>query len=167
MKGITLIGMPASGKSTISQLLAEKLGWPVYDIDKIMEEKKSMPITQIISENGQEYIKKFEAQCVSELDLKNVILSPGGSIIYGKSCHGHMKKWTNIVWLDVPLADIEKRLASDPNNERGIVGLKNGLESLFIARRPAYEKLADLRIDAAGKTSEAVATEILSVAYPS
>lgn len=161
MKGITLIGMPASGKSTIGRLLAKKLDWPMYDIDLVMEEKKSAPIAQILRENGQEFIKKFEAQCVLELELEDAILSPGGSIIYGKECHEHMARHTHIVYLEAPIGLIEERLLSDPENKRGIVGLENGLEKLFLERKPMYEELAQITIQVADKDAESIAREIL------
>ena len=36
---ITLIGMPASGKSTIGKILAKKLGWDFVDLDDLIKDK--------------------------------------------------------------------------------------------------------------------------------
>lgn len=162
MKGITLIGMPTAGKSTVGRLLAEKLNWPIYDIDRVMEEKEGMPIAKVIKQKGRDYVTKLEAESVLELDLKDTILAPGGSIIYGEACHDHIRRHSHVIWLELPLESIQERLANDPDNERGIIGLEdNGLDKLFAERTPKYEVLADIRIKAEGKTPETVAQEIL------
>ena len=38
---ITLVGMPASGKSTIGVLLAKRLGYSFVDVDIVIQEKTS------------------------------------------------------------------------------------------------------------------------------
>ena len=40
MKNIVLIGMPASGKSTIGKLLSQKINYEYYDTDKYLERKE-------------------------------------------------------------------------------------------------------------------------------
>ena len=47
MKNIVLIGMPASGKTTISELLAEKLEMEKYDADIYLEEMEGRLIKDI------------------------------------------------------------------------------------------------------------------------
>ena len=42
MKNIILIGMPASGKSTIGKLLAKRTEYEYYDADKYLERKEKM-----------------------------------------------------------------------------------------------------------------------------
>ena len=45
---IVLVGMPASGKTTIGTLLAEKLdGYSLYDTDSIIEKTQGMTINEI------------------------------------------------------------------------------------------------------------------------
>ena len=42
MKNIVLIGMPASGKSTIGKLLSQKINYEYYDTDKYLERKEKI-----------------------------------------------------------------------------------------------------------------------------
>ena len=41
---IFLVGMMASGKSTIGRRLAERLGWAFYDADREIESRCGVPI---------------------------------------------------------------------------------------------------------------------------
>ena len=163
MKGITLIGMPTAGKTTAGPLIAEALNWPLYDVDSIMVEAKRLPIERILLEYGHDYFRKLEASTVANLQLHDSILVTPGSIVYGIECHQQIKDQTTVVWLDVPLETLHKRIAIRSVEERrGIVGLhEKGLDALHAERQPMYEALADIRIDCEGKTPHEIADEIL------
>lgn len=162
-KGISLIGMPASGKSTIGRELSRTLGMPLLDIDKWMEEHEGMPLKQAIMQRGAAYILALESRCVRELDLHEMIVSTPGSIIYNDVVEP-MRQQTNIVWLNVPYEDIERRLAPDVHNERGIIGLaEKGLRRLYEERLPLYQRWAQYTIDCAGKQQQEITQEIIDL----
>ena len=82
MKNIVLIGMPASGKTTISELLAEKLDMIRYDADVYLEEKEGKLIKEIFSEYGEDHFRDLEEKYTKELsDKENIIISTGGGVI--------------------------------------------------------------------------------------
>jgi len=49
---ITLIGMPAVGKSTVGNLLAQIMNYKFIDSDDIIQEKEQKSLSKIISEVG-------------------------------------------------------------------------------------------------------------------
>ena len=49
---ITLVGMPASGQSTIGVLLAKRRGYSVGDVDLVIQEKTGQLLKEIIAERG-------------------------------------------------------------------------------------------------------------------
>lgn len=142
MKGITLIGMPGVGKSTIGRQLAERLGWRFIDLDLVLEEKTGQKPADFIKEKGEPKFLNLEEKSALELDLADAVLAPGGSIIYCSEAMEKLKKETKIFYLNLPLEKIKERLGSRVE-QRGIIGLaKSGLEELFNQRDFLYRNYA-------------------------
>ena len=59
-KNLILIGMMASGKSTIGRLLAKRLGLKFFDVDFIIEKKLNMKISQIFEKKGEAIFRELE-----------------------------------------------------------------------------------------------------------
>ena len=141
---ITLIGMPTSGKSTIGKILAKKLGREFVDLDDLIKEKTGSSYDEILEQDGEKKLLDLENQLTLELDFgRGLIFSPGGSIIYSPEAMDKIKNESRIIYIDLPLGEIEKRLKERPI-KGGIVGLKEkGLKKLFEERGMVYKKFAD------------------------
>ena len=74
MKNIVLIGMPACGKSTIGYWLSKKIDYPLFDADKYLEEKENRVISDIFSNEGEEYFRELETKYLKELSEKMELL---------------------------------------------------------------------------------------------
>ena len=142
---ITLIGMPASGKSTIGVLLAKRLGYSFVDVDIVIQEETGKLLKEIIEEQGTEGFLKVE-EINSRLDVTRSVIAPGGSVIYGPAAMEHLKKISTVVYLKLDYPELEQRLGD--LKDRG-VALKNGmtLMDLYRERVPLYEKYADITVD--------------------
>ena len=87
---ITLVGMPASGKSTIGVLLAKRLGYSFVDVDIVIQEKTGQLLKEIIAERGTEGFLKVEEAVNAELETERSVIAPGGSVIYGPKAMEHL-----------------------------------------------------------------------------
>ncbi|ADL02730.1 shikimate kinase [Lacrimispora saccharolytica] len=155
LDNITLIGMPASGKSTVGVLLAKRLGYSFVDVDIVIQEQEGRLLKEIIAEEGQEGFMAVENRINAGLKAHHSVIAPGGSVIYGKEAMEHLKKISTVVYLKLSYESIEERLGNLV--DRGVV-LKDGmtLRDLYEERVPYYEKYADIIMDEngldAGKT---------------
>ncbi|GLB31790.1 shikimate kinase [Lacrimispora amygdalina] len=149
LDNITLIGMPASGKSTVGVLLAKRLGYSFVDVDIVIQEQEGRLLKEIIAEEGQEGFLDVENRVNAELSVHNSVIAPGGSVIYGKEAMEHLKKISTVVYLKLSYEAVEKRLGN--LTDRGVV-LKDGmtLKDLYEERIPYYEKYADITVDETG-----------------
>jgi shikimate kinase len=158
---VTFIGMSGAGKSTIGKKVSLDLGYRFVDIDKIIEKKEGVDLQTILDKVGDGEFIKLEEQTVLNLSfVKNTIISPGGSVIYSDKAMNYLKSISTIIYLEVFLKEIEKRLSSS-KELRGIVGLKQKtLAELYSERIPLYKKYADVQIDVIGKNLDIIVQEI-------
>jgi len=148
---IILIGMPASGKSTIGVVLAKKLGFDFVDTDLSIQKQEKKLLRDIIDERGINGFLKIENQVNKEVDVQSSVISPGGSVIYCKEAMEHYKGIGRIIYLQVSYDEIEKRLADAKN--RGVI-LREGqsLKELYNERVPLFEAYANITIKQDGLT---------------
>jgi len=158
---ITFIGMPGAGKSTIGEKIAKDFGYKFIDIDKIIEDDKKIGLQSILNQIGDKEFIKLEEQTVLNLSsVQNSIISPGGSVIYSPKAMNYLKSISTIIYLNISLEEIEKRVSSSKES-RGIVGLKDKtLIEVYNKRTPLYKQYADIQIDVTDKGLNTVIQEI-------
>jgi shikimate kinase len=159
---ITLIGMPASGKSTVGVLLAKRLGYSFVDVDIVIQEQEGKLLKEIIAESGDDGFLEVENRINKELQVSHSVIAPGGSVIYGKEAMEHLKEISIVVYLKLSLNDVMERLGNLV--DRGVV-LKDGmtLEELYEERVPYYESYADITIDETGLEAGKIVDELRSI----
>ena len=157
---ITLIGMPASGKSTVGVLLAKRLGFSFVDVDILIQEKEKRLLKEIIADVGDDGFMEIENRVNAELEVERSVIAPGGSVIYGKEAMEHLKDISTVVYLKLSYEDVKERLGDMV--DRGVV-LKNGMSllDLYNERVPYYEKYADITVDETGVESAGDTVDIL------
>lgn len=69
MSNITLYGMKHTGKSTLAQKLAIKLGGVFYDLDDLIEglDPAKRPVRQLYRESGKSVFEQFEQGAAAKL----------------------------------------------------------------------------------------------------
>lgn len=156
---IVMIGMPASGKSTIGVLLAKRLGHSFVDVDLVIQEQQGKLLKEIIAERGLTGFMEVEEETNAGLSVEKSVIAPGGSVIYGPKAMEHLKEIGTVVYLKIGYEDLEKRLGN--LKDRGVV-LKDGmtLRDLYNERVPYYERYADVTVDETGKEFGEIVDEL-------
>ncbi|MBQ8026596.1 MAG: shikimate kinase [Clostridia bacterium] len=153
MKNIVLIGMPGAGKSTIGVLLAKSMLYSFVDTDLMIQNACRKSLCDIIDENGTDAFLKTENDIICSGEFDSSVIATGGSAVYGKEAMKKLKENGTIVYLRLPLSEIERRLGDI--HTRG-VAMKNGttVAELYDERKGIYEKYADITLDCSGLTAE-------------
>lgn len=157
---IILIGMPGAGKSTVGVLLAKTTLKSFVDTDLIIQSQYGSALSNIIEKEGTDSFLKIENDIICSHSYINSVVATGGSAVYGKEAMAHLKKDGVIVYLNLPLSEIEKRTGNIKT--RG-VAMKNGstLAELFAERTPLYNKYADITVSCEGLTAEETVEKII------
>ena len=157
---IILIGMPGAGKSTLGVLLAKAMGYRFLDTDLLIQEREGRLLCEIIAQEGMERFLEIEGEVNAGIRAEHTVIAPGGSAIYSKSAMQHFAEIGTVVYLHVPVTELEKRLGD--LKRRGVV-LKEGqsLESLYEERREYYERYATVTVEVTGKEIGEILSELL------
>ena len=131
---LILIGMPASGKSTVGVILAKVIG-----IDGFLE---------------------VENEVNASIEASQCVIATGGSAVYGEEAMKHLREIGAVIYLQVDYSVIQKRLHNI--RQRGVV-LRQGqtLQDLYDERTVLYEKYADLIVREGSGEIEAVVARII------
>ena len=158
---IILVGMPASGKSTMGVILAKILGYNFIDADIVIQEKEGRKLSEIIEQEGVEGFINIENRINSEIEAQKTVIATGGSVVYGKEAMDHYKNIGRVVYLKVSLEELTKRLSDV--RQRGVV-MREGqsLVALYNERSALYEKYADVTVDEKNLSLEEVLAEIIA-----
>lgn len=149
MQNIVIIGMPGSGKTAVSTMLAEKLGRKIFDTDTIVSEKAGMTIPEIFAAQGEAGFRKLETEATAEVGkLSGNIISTGGGVVTVADNYELLHQNGVIVWIE---RDTNK-LARDGRP----ISLSSDLNELYAARLPLYERFADIKADNNGDINDAV-----------
>ncbi|MDF7809259.1 shikimate kinase [Pontiellaceae bacterium B12219] len=152
---IVLIGMPASGKSTLGVQLAKWLSKGFMDTDLLVQARMGKSMQAYQNANGLEAYQRLECDTVNSVVCESCVIATGGSAVYCDGAMNHLKSIAHIIFLDVPLGEIKRRIGDF--SQRGVV-IKAGmtLDDLYAERQPLYLKYADLVVDCADKAPDDV-----------
>ena len=78
-KSITLIGLPGCGKTTVGNLLSDKLNYKFIDMDYYIEEKQGKTIIELFK-IGEDYFRNIETETCRELGEKEKTIISSGDL---------------------------------------------------------------------------------------
>lgn len=161
-RSLFLIGMMGAGKTSVGQLLAKRLAYRFFDTDVLIERVMGQSIPEIFAQQGEAEFRRIESRVLAELSACTCsIIATGGGIVLQPQNWGYLHHGV-VVWLDVPVTELQHRLAQDtsrPLLQNADLGAK--LEQLSRDRRPLYAH-ADLCLTvSAGTSPEQVVEHLL------
>lgn len=162
---LVLVGMPASGKSTVGVLAAKILGLDFSDTDLLLQRQEGKRLHAILQTMGPEGFLAAENRLLAGLQASRTLISTGGSAIYHPQGMTNLKSLGSVVWLDVPFAELERRLGDMAT--RGVV-LAQGqsLRDLYDERLSLYAGWADWRLKVGREDLEVTVGNLVSLVRP-
>ena len=161
---IILIGMPASGKTTIGRLLAEKLShYTLIDTDSLIERTEGISIAKIFEKFSEDYFRKLEYDTIKLVcsNGKNKIISIGGGAFENPDTRNTLLNFGKVFYLKSDLDVLYYRISNDTsrpllNNDNP----RQALEKLLNKREENFLK-AHFVVNTSSLTEAKVIEKIL------
>lgn len=137
---LVTIGMPGSGKSSVSRQIAKALKYDFFDLDREIGISDGRKPHRIIAEDGLGNFRKTETKVLKEACTRSfqVIATGGGTIVKEENCR-LMRENSIVVYIKRPL-----NLLTTKNRP---LSQKYGVYRLYEERAPIYKEVADIIVN--------------------
>ena len=117
-----------------------------------------------MDETGYLNLRKIEETEVLKLNIDRNIIATGGSVVYSQKAMEHLKKISEIVFLDIDLETVKKRIHNFET--RGIAKTDTQtFEDVFLEREELYRKYAEYTVNTLNLNQDETADKIKSFFY--
>lgn len=114
---VFLIGYMASGKSVVGRQLAHSLGCRFVDTDEWIEARTCKTIPQIFSEDGEDFFREKEKECLEFLlDKDNMVIATGGGMPCFNDSISLMNELGETIYLSAQKQTLVNRLWTEKSN---------------------------------------------------
>ena len=146
-KNLVLLGMMGVGKTGIGKYVARRLKINFFDIDKLIEKKNEMKITEIFKTKGEIYFRtEEEFVTIKYLNKKESIISLGGGGFINDKIRKKVLSECISVWLNANLETIYTRLKNSKKRPLIYKNNQKNIGKIFMERKKIYS-LADHEIN--------------------
>lgn len=150
---IFLLGMRASGKTTVGLALARTLGCAFVDTDALVVEAAGSSIETIVAEQGWDEFRRLESEALTRAaELPGKVVATGGGIVLAQANRGRMAKSGVSFYLAADAGLLVGRLGRDPNTAQRPaltpLGLHDEIAQVMTEREPLYMACMDHMLQA-------------------
>lgn len=164
LSALFLIGMMASGKSTVGKALAARLGWDFFDVDREVERRTGVTVAEIFEKEGEAGFRRRETEMMAELTIRPgcIVAMGGGAPLF--EVNRKLLKRGLVVRLLSTVSDVLERTRFDTT--RPLLRSEDPvakIRELMLAREPVYAEVSDVEVSTTRTHPEVVADRILAM----
>ncbi|MEV7888259.1 shikimate kinase [Streptomyces sp. NPDC002817] len=153
---VVLVGPMGVGKSTVGQLLAERLGVGYRDTDDDIVAEQGRTIAEIFVDEGEPVFRAIEKAAVSKaLAEHEGVLALGGGSILDEATRA-LLAGQRVVYLSMDVEEAVQRTGLNAARPLLAVNPRKQWRELMEARRHLYEGVATAVVATDGRTPEEV-----------
>lgn len=157
-----IVGPPGSGKTTVGQRVAERLGVSFRDTDADIVAAAGKPVSDIFIDDGEDTFRTLERTAVATaLSTFDGVLALGGGAILAPPTRA-LLAGQFVVYLSVELTDAVSRVGLGAGRPLLAMNPRATLKALLEQRRPFYQEVATITVVTDGRTPDDVADEVVA-----
>ena len=140
---VYLVGFMGCGKTTVGQLLAQRLAWKFVDLDEQIEQSKGRSIAEIFAQAGEAPFREIEHAALRRIIEEasrgggRVVALGGGTFVQPQNIELLHRAGAVTIWLDCPVEQLLLRCALVTN--RPLFRDEASFRELYTRRLPFYQ----------------------------
>ena len=163
---LLIVGMMGAGKTTVASLVAERLGWSVFDSDVQVEARSGRSVAELFTAAGETGFRTLESEVLREalspLAPPAVVAIAGGAVLDARN-RRLIRDGGTVVWLRARPQTLAVRVGDGSGRPLLGVDPERSLVDLEAVRRPLYEEGADAVIDVDDLLPSEVADRVVRI----
>ncbi|MFH0939718.1 MAG: shikimate kinase [Planctomycetota bacterium] len=168
---LALIGLRATGKSTVGYALARRLNWKFFDTDMLVQDRADMTIREIFEKFGEPYFREIESEVTQTCAAHDqVVIATGGGAILNPANVVALKHNGFVVHLSASPEELWQRISGDPTSLAKRPKLVadadselDELKRLLLARTAAYAQARDVEICVEQRSPDEIADVVIQL----
>jgi shikimate kinase len=144
VKHVVLVGMMGSGKTTVGEALASRLGARFIDSDDQVERATGRTVREIFESDGEGAFRKLEADALAAAlaSEERAVIAAAGGVVLDRANRELLQRGATVVWLRARPEVLSRRV--ERGDHRPLLGddALEALQRLEGERAPFYREVA-------------------------
>ena len=168
---IALVGLRGAGKSTLGTMLAQRLGVPFIELDRLIEQDYGARIPDLIEIAGLATFRRYERACLERVIAAHsaAVIATAGGIVSSPETYGLLLRRTHTVWIKARPEEHMRRVMAQ-GDFRPMAQNREAMADLvaILDARSADYARAEAELDTSGDSEKASFAKLVEIAkrYP-
>jgi XRE family aerobic/anaerobic benzoate catabolism transcriptional regulator len=166
---IALVGLRGAGKSTLGRMLAQHLGCPFVELNRMVEHDYGASVSMLIEMSGVATFRRYERACLEKViaEHERVVIATAGGIVANPESYDLLLARTHGIWVKAQPQEHMARVMEQGDfrpmaqNREAMADLVAILE----ARRDDYARAAR-QLDTSGENLDASFEKLVQLVGP-
>jgi XRE family aerobic/anaerobic benzoate catabolism transcriptional regulator len=150
-----LVGLRGAGKSTLGRMLADELGYPFIELDRLVEQDYGAAIPDLIEMAGVATFRRYERACLERVleQSEAAVIATAGGIVSNPETYALLLRRAHTIWIKARPDEHMSRVM-EQGDFRPMAQNREAMSDLVAileARRADYAR-ADAQLDTSGDT---------------
>ena len=166
---VALVGLRGAGKSTLGRMLAERLGCPFIELDRVVEQEYGATVSFLIEMAGLATFRRYERECLERVIAQHAtaVIATAGGIVSNAETYALLLRRTTTVWLKARPDEHMSRVI-EQGDFRPMAQNREAMADLvaILEARGADYARADAELDTSGDSIEQSFAKLLQTVTP-
>ncbi len=160
---VVFVGPPGAGKSTVAEIVAQRLAVDLRDTDQDIEASEGVSIQDLFIDHGEAHFRVLEEKAVAAaLTEHDGVVSLGGGAVLSPQSRAALADH-RVIFLDVGLTAAVRRVGMNSARPLLLGNVRTQLKNLMDQRRVLYRDVARFTIETDELDAAAVAEQAIKL----